>query len=70
MRLDIKVAIVKSGRAQYEFAHEIGVSESRLSKFIRGYGTLRPEQAQKLAELLGLEGGVEAVGANHTADKI
>jgi len=68
MRIEIKVAIVKSGRAQYEFAQAIGVSESRLSKFIRGYGRLRPEHERKLAELLRLEGAIEGVGANHTVD--
>jgi cyanate lyase len=55
MRLDIKLAIVKSGRPQYDIARELGVPESTLSKFVWGYGTLRPEQERKLAELLGLQ---------------
>ena len=54
MRLDIKLAIMQSGRAQYAIAQDIGVPESRLSKFIRGYGTLRQEQGEKLQALLGL----------------
>ena len=54
MRIEIKLAIVRSGRPQYAIAHELGVPESRLSKFVRGYGTLRPEQERRLAELLGL----------------
>jgi plasmid maintenance system antidote protein VapI len=54
MRLDIKLAIVKSGRHQYDIARELGVPESTLSKFVRGYGTLRPEQERKLSKLLGL----------------
>jgi transcriptional regulator with XRE-family HTH domain len=54
MRLDLKVAIVRSGKPQYRFAQDIGVSESRLSKYLRGYGSLRPEQLEKLATLLGL----------------
>jgi plasmid maintenance system antidote protein VapI len=56
MRLDIKLAIVKSGRPQYVIAQELGVPESTLSKFVRGYGALRPEQEQKLTEMLGLQG--------------
>ncbi len=54
MRLDLKLAIVQSGRPQYEVAQELGVSESQLSKFIRGYGTLRPERIEKLRALLEL----------------
>jgi transcriptional regulator with XRE-family HTH domain len=54
MHLDLKVAIVRSGKPQYRFAQDIGVSESRLSKYLRGYGSLRSEQIEKLAALLGL----------------
>jgi plasmid maintenance system antidote protein VapI len=71
MRLDIKVAIVKSGRKQYEIAQELGVPESTLSKYVRGYGVLSPSHANKLAQLIGLsqEGnaGVEASN-RHTPD--
>jgi DNA transposition AAA+ family ATPase len=56
MRLKIKLAIVKSGRPQYQFAQELGISESTLSKFVRGYGVLPPEKEAKLAALLGLKG--------------
>ena len=55
MHLDLKVAIVRSGEPQYLFAQQIGVSESRLSKYLRSYGNLRPEQLEKLAVLLGLQ---------------
>ena len=55
MHLDLKVTIVRSGKPQYWFAQQIGVSESRLSKYLRGYGSLRPEQLEKLAVLLGLQ---------------
>ncbi len=54
MRLDIKLAIVQSGQPQYAIAQQIGVPESRLSKFIHGYGTLRQEHVDKLQVLLGL----------------
>jgi plasmid maintenance system antidote protein VapI len=55
MQLEKRLAIVKSGKPQYWFAQQIGVSESRLSKYLRGYGSLRPEQIEKLAALLGLQ---------------
>ena len=55
MRLDLKLAIVKSGRPQYEIARELGVPESSLSKFIGGYGSLRPEQVKKLEAILRVE---------------
>lgn len=54
MRLDLKLAVIQSGRPQYVIAQEIGVPESRLSKFIHGYGTLRHDQVEKLHALLGL----------------
>jgi Helix-turn-helix len=62
MRLDIKVAIVKSGRKQYEIAQELGVPEATLSKYVRGYGVLSQDHATKLAQLIGLdeEGGASA----------
>jgi hypothetical protein len=55
MRLEDRVAIVRSGKPQYWFAQQIGVSESRLSKYLRGYGSLRPEQREKFAALLALQ---------------
>jgi transcriptional regulator with XRE-family HTH domain len=55
MRLDVKVAIVQSGRHQYEIAREIGISENSLSKYIRGHASLRVEHIKKLHDLLGLE---------------
>jgi predicted transcriptional regulator len=54
MRLDVKVAILKSGRRQYEIAQELGIPESSLSKYIRGYGLLSHSHTSKLAQLIGL----------------
>ena len=54
MRLNIKLAIVQSGQPQYAIAQQIGVPESRLSKFFHGYGTLHREQVEKLHALLGI----------------
>lgn len=66
MRLDGKVAILKSGRKQYEIAQELGVPESTLSKHVRGYGVLSQDHAAELAQLIGPEKEViEGAGVNH-----
>ena len=61
MRLDIKTAILKSGRPQYAVAQEIGASEDRLSKFIHRRGKLSANQMERLKIILQLE-NVEASG--------
>lgn len=55
MRIDITLAIVKSGKPQWQIAQAIGVPESALSKFIRGHGKLRPESEQRLLEVLWMQ---------------
>jgi len=55
MRLDIKTAILKSGRPQYAVAQEISVSEDRLSKFIHGRSKLSVDQMERLKVTLQLE---------------
>jgi plasmid maintenance system antidote protein VapI len=71
MRLDVKIAILRSGRREYEIAQELGVPESTLSKYVRGYGALSQDHTNKLAQLIGLsqEGnrGAEA-SHRHTPD--
>ena len=59
MRIDYKLAILKSGRYQFEVAHASGLSEGRLSRFIRGREQLRPEEEQRLRTVLGLTLEVE-----------
>jgi hypothetical protein len=61
MHLDFKIAIIKSGRRQYEIAHESGLSEGRLSRFIRGREQLRPEEELRLRTILGLTAEAEEV---------
>jgi hypothetical protein len=61
MRLDYKLAVLKSGRHQFEVAHEAGLSEGRLSRFIRGREQLRPEEEQRLRTVLGLVTEAEEV---------
>jgi hypothetical protein len=55
MRLDVKLAILKSGKPQYAIAQDLGIPEPKLSKYVHGYGTLRPEEVRKLSALLGLD---------------
>ena len=55
MQVNIKVAIIRSGRHQYEIARELGITENALSKFVRGHGQLPPEKVRALACLLDLE---------------
>jgi hypothetical protein len=59
MRFDYKLAVLKSGRHQFEVAHEAGLSEGRLSRFIRGREQLRPEEEHRLRTVLGLTAEVE-----------
>jgi len=59
MRLDYKLAVIKSGRFQYEIAAEVGVSEGRFSRFIRGREHLTTEEEQRLRTILGLTADVE-----------
>jgi hypothetical protein len=54
MRLDFKIAIIRSGQRQYEIAHQSGLSEGRLSRFLRGREQLRPEEELRLRTVLGL----------------
>jgi transcriptional regulator with XRE-family HTH domain len=52
---ELKVAILMSGRPQYEFAKELGISDSQLSRYLHDRVSLPPEQVVKLRALLGLE---------------
>jgi predicted transcriptional regulator len=54
MRLDVKIAILKSGRRQYEIARDLGIPEATLSKYVRGYGVLSAERESQFAHIIGL----------------
>jgi hypothetical protein len=54
MRLDFKLAVLKSGKHQFEIAHEAQLSEGRLSRFIRGREQLRADEERRLREVLQL----------------
>jgi excisionase family DNA binding protein len=39
---------------QYAIAADLGIPKTTLSKYVRRYGKLQPEQERRLAEFLGL----------------
>ena len=53
MDIELKVAILKSGKRQWEVAQEVGISESKLSRHLRGHGTLTDAEKHRLDEVLG-----------------
>jgi hypothetical protein len=63
MNVALKLAIVKTGRHQWEIAREAGIHEARLSKFIHGYGNLSEGEKQRLEAVLGVP--VESAAAQH-----
>jgi DNA transposition AAA+ family ATPase len=67
MRIDVKVAIVRSGRPQWQIAREVGIEPSRLSKYIGGYGHITPEEEGRLRTILELPGEEVSVTAQGEA---
>jgi transcriptional regulator with XRE-family HTH domain len=51
----LKCAVEESGLSMYELARKSGVSQSQLSRFMRGERALSLESASKLFEPLGLK---------------
>jgi hypothetical protein len=54
MDIELKVAIFKSGKCQWEIARAVGISESKLSQHLRGHGTLTDAEKHRLDEVLGV----------------
>jgi len=54
MNLELKMAILRSGRNQSDIARDAGIFESRLSKIVHGYKIPTQVEQQQLAEVLGL----------------
>ena len=63
MDVALKVAIVKSGKCQWEIAQESGISESKLSKHLRGHGHLSEAELHRLYTVLKLGGEQEPMAA-------
>ena len=61
MDIELKVAIFKSGKRQWEIAQEVGISESKLSRRLRGHGTLTDAEKDRLDEVLGQAVGKSGV---------
>ena len=52
MHLDLKMAILRQYPTQADFAHTVGADESTISRVIRGYRKLDPDEASLWAGLL------------------
>ena len=54
MNAQLKLTILQSGRKQWQIAREAGIHETRLSKYVQGYGRLSEDEVRRLWEVLGL----------------
>ena len=61
MDIALKVAILRSGKRQWEIARAAAISESKLSRHLRGYGTLTDAEKDRLDEVLGQAMGKSGV---------
>jgi inorganic triphosphatase YgiF len=55
MNVTLKLAILKSGKRQWQIAREADIHESRLSKFVQGYGRLNETEKRRLEVVLGVQ---------------
>lgn len=53
MRLNLKIAIVQSGKSQRSIAATCGIPENRLSTLIRGWAEPRDRERDAIAAALG-----------------
>lgn len=62
---EIKKLLIDRGMKQYQLADRLGMRETALSKLLTGRQKLSPEQAAKIASVLGLsaDNAAEAVPA-------
>lgn len=54
MRIDLKLAVFRSGKRQWQTAQEANISKTRLSKYVNGYGRLKEEEKRRLEVVLGV----------------
>lgn len=54
MHAQLKLAVLLDGRPQYQLARDLGWSESRLCRVIRGVIDATPADRARIAELLGV----------------
>jgi DNA-binding CsgD family transcriptional regulator len=55
MDIELKLAILKSGKHQWQIAREADISESKLSKHLRGYGHLNEAELCRLSTVLAMD---------------
>ncbi len=53
MNVQLKMKLVRSGRTQIQIAHELGVSDSFLSKVVHGWIDPPEDFKSRLARVLG-----------------
>lgn len=53
MRVNLKAAVLRSRRSQYEIAQASGMSETRLSRIVMARVEPSPEERKQLATVLG-----------------
>jgi hypothetical protein len=58
-RLPYRLAILYSGRHQYQIAQDAGLSEHQLSMFLHGRLNLKPDQLARLQASLGMRADVD-----------
>jgi transcriptional regulator with XRE-family HTH domain len=49
LRLNLKTAILATGKSQRQFAADHGFSENRISELVRGWAEPTDEEARKIA---------------------
>jgi hypothetical protein len=54
MDVKLKMAILLSGRRQWQIARAAGIHETRLSKYVQEYGHLSEDEVRRLWQVLGL----------------
>lgn len=71
MRLNLKIAIVTSGKSQRQIAAMCEIPENRFSELVRGWAEPRERERVAIATVLGKPAAdlfsFEQTGASHTA---
>lgn len=69
MNIELKSTIYRKIGSQVRFAADLGISESLLSRIIRGWRDPSPELRQKIAETLGVEESEIFAGSQPKAEE-
>jgi hypothetical protein len=63
MRLELKIAILRSGKTQRQVSTESRIPETRLSHIVRGRSVPTPEEIAAINAALG-DGAMAGIGAH------